>query len=288
MPLASALDRALAGGDLPEPARIGVECLTAEGFYETWLYGSGVGIWQQRAQLTLAPGELGELLALFRRQGFVALEETYGGKSDPKTPQDPTAAAIRVVCSVALTLGSESQRVTQLEGGRQSAELRALAEEILARVAARGEAGVRAASLDDGLAMVAAGELAPEAIDLSFHHQRDAAPDLLLRVRHGRVTVRRELPAGGYGDEGSRALAPATASHLAATLRAADLPALPFNLYSADYVDLRAGVLDHERAIQARAFAGMDAATSGAAQGAFDHLVGELDALAADVAGEAR
>lgn len=256
------------------------ECRVDSGLEAFELFGNGVAIWNGERQITLSRGEIAALLDLFRRAGFAGFQPAYGGGGDHEGP-DPDLVQ-EVICRVTLRLDGARKDVVQFLKGRQSEALLGLAREVLGSCREAGRAGVGAADLEDGLEKIAAGELAPETLDLLFSRRpgREAVESFLMRLEGRTVTARRYQPGQGYGDEQRLELSAEELARLALLLAGNEIGHLPGNLYAEPYVDLAVEVLDHEQRIQARRFARMTHDTHGEAQERFDRMLAGLEELA--------
>lgn len=263
--------------------RIESECRTDEGFRSLTLYGSGVGIWSGQTQFRLTPVQVTEILQAFRRARFVKLDDTYGeGEEEHRV--------LKVICSVSLAVGEASKRVTQLEQGKQSRELKRLAREIFALCEEPARSGVTAGSLSDGLWKISRGELAPEALRALVHRKPESGSTegFLLRLDGPRAETQSYTTSGGYADLVVLNLRSEEVAELAGALAEADPDLLPPNLYAEDYTDLTLRVLGREKSVQARRFAGMEPTTQGERQRDFDRLFEALRALHLRVLSEGR
>jgi hypothetical protein len=278
-----ALERAISDPAAREAVELIVECQGDAGMRAVHIFGTGVGIWENRRQFVVASEELSSLLMILRDAGFSAMKKVYGGRpaTDPRRPDPPEALnAIMVMCAVRFSAEGATKETVQLAKGEKSPELRQLAEDVIAACAPLAKGGVEATGLRDGLEKISRGELAAEALTLMLHRKpgpRDAeGPGLLMRISGGRVTTSSYAAASGYGE--TVALRPATDEYrdLGRTLAELDLEDLPINLYSPAYTDLSIQVLNHKRSIQARQFAGMTAETHGEHQRDFDLLFERL------------
>jgi hypothetical protein len=279
--LAHALDRALAEGwrDL----HLETECVTDAGFRTAEVFGSGVGVWNRRAQFRLGRDELRTLLEAFREARFADMEESYGGRRDPVVRENQSP---RATCRVVLRLDGVRKGVVQLQHGRQSEELHRLAVRILETCEGPAQSGRSAASLADGLAKVAAGELAAETLHLLAHRKVEAddtkagrAEGWLLRVDGRQASTQRLAGDQGYAEPAALELGLEDLASLAALLRENGVADLPVNLYAEHYTELVVSVLNWRKALQARPFAGMTRATHGEKQKRFDQLFGRLQDL---------
>jgi hypothetical protein len=275
--LARALDRALAGGSWHE-LHLLTECFDRDAFLKVELFGEGVGIWNGERQLSVGRDELLELLERLRGARFAAFKELYG-------KGETGDAATRVICRVALTLDGATKQSVQVAEGRRFPELQALALEVLGRFRERGEDGVGAADLADGLRKVADGRLAPRTLSVLLHRKPDAAAvavgeqGFLMRLEGRALSVLPYRPGAGYGGPAARELAPEELSRLAALLAESGAGELPDNLWAEHYTDLVVTVLDREARVQARRFAGMTATTHPEAQPRFDRIYQALAEL---------
>lgn len=270
-----ALERALSDGW--RRLRIEAECRVEGRMARVEVFENGVAIWNDERQLTLSREEVRSLLLAFREAGFAGLRPSYGGKTDPAPSEKQPP---RLTCRVALSLDGARRQVVQLQGGRQSDELRGLADRILDACRGKAVAGIGAADLEDGLAKVASGALAPEVLQVLVSRRpeprpgTDGARGWVLRVE-GRIaslegeSVRGPEPAEVRLDDGDL-------TSLARLALEGGVAELPINLYAEEYTDLVVKVLDREKRVQARRFAGMTRTTHGEAQGRFDRILEAL------------
>lgn len=253
------------------------------------LYGSGVGIWNRDRQFTVPRERLLGLLEELRRGGFGPMRETHGGKDDP-APAATTGWGLEMICRVHLVLDGVDKQSFQLNEGRQSADLRALADRVLAVAEELGAQGISAASLDDGLSKVARGELAPETFRLQLQHQAENpnAPEggWMLRVQGDEAEVSRFTPAAGWTEPKRVRLSRAEIADLGRRLAEVHLEEMPANLYAPAYFDLEVQVLNRKRSLQARGFANVTPETHGEKQKRFDRVLAALEDLRKRAAGE--
>jgi hypothetical protein len=281
-PLARALDSALAGGSWEE-LRIESECQDEDfRLQAVKLFGTDVGIWNGERQFAVPRERLLGALEALRRAGFASMPESYGGRDDADT-------GLELICRVRVALDGVEKQSYQLSKGRQSAELRELAEQLLAIGEDLGPSGVAAGSLEEGLGMVARGELAPEALTLQLQRQaedlRSPEGGWILRVEGGWARLSLQSPETGWTEPRRTRLSPEDAAGLARTLLEAHPEDLPVNLYSSWYQDLEIRVLNHRKSLQARRFANLTPETHGGKQERFDRLVAALEDLEKRLAG---
>jgi len=292
--LTTALARAIAG-DGWEGLHILSECQEESGrSSQVLIWGNGVGLWNRERQFTLDRSQITRILQAFETYEFPRLRDVYGGKSDP-TPHPPGqeggAAALRVVCRISLELGGVRKAANQLDIGRFSRELVALSRSVLDICRQPAETGVTAESLDDGLAKIARGQLAPEALSILLHKKPDrrtggGREGFLLRIDGRRATNRAFGQVEGYGEERRLELGDGDLAAIAERLRASHVDELPANLYATDYTDFTVIVLNRERRVQARQFSGMTPNTHGDYQEDFIALAATLTELGQRVLAE--
>jgi hypothetical protein len=254
-----ALERALSEA-VSHPATrrdlvVDTECRTSDGHRAIRLYGTGIGIWENRSQFDVDQERLTSVLEAFERHRFLELRETYGGRTRP--PPEGVKQAPRMTCAVRLALGGHERSVMQLQGGEQSPALRALALEIITLCAALGPNGITASSASDGLSKIAGGQLAPEALTLVGHFKPRQGAGWLLELRDGRI--RSQVFEASVGYRPPRLLHDArdAVRALAEGLLASGVLALSSRVGLADYTELRVQVLDKAAELQARPFTGL-------------------------------
>lgn len=260
-------------GELPlEKVRLGVTDRTNEGWRSMVVYGDGVGIWNGARQFRVKPKVVKKMVEMLESAHFCTMEGGQGEEEDN---------ALRMIRGISVSIGELTKEVNQMERQTASPGFDALAARLLDTCRRKGETGVSAASLEDGLRKLREGTLAPQVLSVSTNSpgRGDAAAGWLLRV-HGRDVVAQAHREGkGYGETHRGRLSDAEFLILAKELSAADLPAMPLNLYAAGYTDLSVSVLNQRRTLQARAFAGMSPTADEPAQARFERLRGALHAL---------
>jgi len=232
------------------------------------VYGSGVGIWDRRLQYRVEDATLQRALDALEAAGFADMPEMFGGGRKWVT---------RRVSLRSIRLNKD---VLQLLQGEQSQAFKALADRLFTLLEPTAGNGVTASGIGDGLKKVAAGELAPETLQLTLHFKPRSAsaarPGFLLQVADG-VAMLQAYVGETYGDQ--RSLGGEPIRKLAAVLAGADVEALPDNLYAADYTEVAIAVLNHRKSLLARQFAGMKPDAHADRQRRFDRLFGELKAV---------
>lgn len=296
--LDSALRRALDHEGRWDELHLLVECAD-DGFLTTAeVFGNGVTLWNHQRQSMLDHEDLVGLLETLRDADFPRMRDLYGKEDEEEVPvpSDPPAAALRVICRVVVTLDGTTKQSAQRARGPQSDELKGLAWELLDRVRPAEGEGVTADDLDDGLAKIADGRMAPEALSLVFHRKPELGgrgpqasmvelSGFLLRLDGRRLSVEEFHPAGGYGEPRTRELEGEELSELVARLADNRVGELPDNLWAEDYTDLVIEVLDRSVRVQARQFARMTRTTHGESQVRFDRIAAELEEMAREILG---
>jgi hypothetical protein len=289
--LRQALARAETDPAMRESLRLAVECRVDSEFQSLQVFGSGLGIWNDARQFRLDAAQVGDLLAALRAADFPGLADSYGGapsppKLTPAAADDDGGAMVTVLtCRIDLGLGDHEKRVVQLARGEQSPVLKQLARDLLAVGESAARTGVGAASLRDGLEKIARGELAPETWRIALHSKPEEmggsgeTAGFLLTVAGPRASTRVYDPATGYAESVVLELAPDEVQALARELAARDPGPWPVNLWAPDYVDLSVEVLNHERAVQARRFAGLAPDAHGQFQRDFEAVRETLERL---------
>jgi len=254
--LEDAFRAVLTGAQDRDGLRLETECRTAAGYQSVVLFGSGTGIWERKREFRLSRDQLDRLLRAFERHRFFTLAEVYGGRREPRRPEQ---FVLTVTCVVALAIDGHAKRVMQVEPGERSPELKELAETILSATAAPGRAGREAKSLQDGLQQVARGALAAETLSLSAQHQPPIRSEegWIVSISGRRLSSQAWRPEG-YGEAREMTLGADEVSALARLLAEAAVWELPDNLMAEGYTDLTVQVLGQGKQVQARAFAGRE------------------------------
>jgi hypothetical protein len=133
------------------------------------------------------------------------------------------------------------------------------------------------------LKKVAAGEVAPETLNVSSHHKPETpdasgAAGWLLQVQ-GRRLVTRPFTGDEYGPAKVLSLPADEVRALARRLLEDGFEGLPTNVEAPGYSDLAVRVLDQQRSVQARRFAGLDPAAQASAGAALERIHGALGEL---------
>jgi len=273
--LAEAIAAAREGGG---PFRLRVDSLSAAGVRSLELFPSGVGIWNGRLQLRPDAALRRALLGALIEGGFPELAATYGGRLGGSQE----GAALRVIRRIELELGGLAKSSVQLAEGEQSAALERLAETLLDLAATLVPEGVGADDLSDGLAKLAAGNLAPESFTLRFVElppPGSGEAGSILRIAAGIATRQLYAPGREIGVPVPLALDAESWAGLLEAFRTAELANLPLNLWAEGQLELEVAVLEHRRTIVARPFSRLSPADRGPAQLHFEALAAALRAF---------
>lgn len=260
-----------------------VECFDKDARRSLEVFGSGVAVWNNQRQFRLPVSDVSHLLGLLEKADFVGMEKQYGGRKSSGLEKPKPRGATVVTCQVRLNLDGLMKGSAQLLKGDQSEALKALAKDILDFRQEKGEQGVTAADLREGLEKLSAGELAPDVLTLILHRKPErpstTTEGFLFRLSGSRVTTRTFDSSEGYSETKEAELTPAEFEELARVLANADPASLPDNLWADSYTDLSIELLDKKKSIQARQFARLTPSTHGKLQLDFNSIYNSLYAI---------
>lgn len=245
--------------------------------------GPAVGIWNRDTQIVITRPQTKAIFTRLEKSQFEKMRSNYGG-TERRDPGRPGRLGLerpeRIIGSVSVTANGKTHSVTQMAEGEQSEELAALAKEILDACEASAKTGVKAGSFDDGLKKIKAKELRPEMIRALVHRLPENAPGeaYLMRIE-GRTISTQERAAKGYGIIHRLELSEKELAELVQTMIENEAGRLPVNLWAVHYTDLVIGVLNHEKNMQARQFAGKTPETHGEQQKQFDRIFAAMNQL---------
>lgn len=267
------------GGSLDD-VKIDTYCYGDKGVRSAVIYGRGVGVWNGRFQFELERKTVVSILRRFVDSRFNEMKEVYGGRDDPGE------GAVRIICRAGLSIGGTSRFSSQLDKGSQSKELKALADGILDLCQGPAAKGKTIASISEGLALLASGQLAPELLIIQLHRRKEPVREAgqpggwLFRLEGAQATAQRFVAGKGFADPVRVTLAKDEIRKLAGDLEKLKVGSFPVNLFAEDYTDLTVAVMNREKQVQARRFAGMTRSTHGDHQVRFDQLYEKLSQLA--------
>ena len=275
---AKAFSRSLrAARDAPGiPLSLDVECTHGSGRRSIEVIRDHVAVWNGALQVRLDEADRASLIDLLIDADFASFEERYGDVRKPEKLEAP----LRVSCRVHAEVDGVEKTSVQLFDGEQSAELLGLARALIDVVEPKAGEGESARSIEDGLAKIAAGKLAPELLDLRWLGLPDTGngqKGFIVRISRGRIEFQPYTPGEAIGETASSAL---TAGRLDLLIRAfekAEFWRLPLNLRADGLNEIELTILDQERTVIARPT--FKAATPGQ-QAAFADLPADLTDMA--------
>lgn len=256
--LRAVLQGAFAAGRLPNDFELDAGWREEGVRYRTLrIWGDGVAIRDESVQLRL---DARARLALARTLLESGLTEMPAAGA-PGSARDPDPnQGIRIRTRIRVTAGGAAHDVLRTIRDAPSPELDALVRALVALCTPAAERGVTAANLEDALEKMRAGLVAPQALRVTFQvlEEKTAASGArvgwVLHVRGRDAQVRRLGAPEGPTVE--RRLAERERRALVKALGRARLSEGPPVLRSERYEDLTVSALGHERALQARSFAG--------------------------------
>ena len=273
------------------PQDLWVETIDGEGPdpREMIVYGSGVGVWAGTRQFPVTEKEMLKALKLLDRVGFASMPDRVKGPKPAHVEEGGEPDSTMIMRAVTLTIGDLSKTVIQDNKAWKLESFEKLREKLVKIFRKAATQGIEASSLDDGLAKLASGALAPEVLQVLVNapQQRglrsQEGQGWVLRVNHGLIEVEPHSLETGYGRPVTRRIRPEQARQIAAWLREAGFADMPPNVYDAGYTDLSVTVLGREKSIQAREFAGRDPAAEAALRARFRALRDRLEGLALSI-----
>lgn len=247
--LGATLAAARADADIPFDLR--VDCTQQDSRRSLAVIGGTVAVWDNERQVRLSTKDRDALLDLLLEADFAHFAPRYG-----ETPKaEKQEAPLRVSCRIHVALQGVEKASVQLLDGEQSEQLLGLARQLLDHVEPLAADGVTAASLEDALAKLADGTLAPEVLGFRFLTLPDAGdkrPGTVLRVEGGRISRQDYAPGKAVGPVRSEGLADCQLRDIIAALRDARFWELPVNLYADELTELEVHVLSQRQTVIAR------------------------------------
>jgi hypothetical protein len=227
-----------------------IQCTDEKGIRSLRLYPNGVVIWDNERQAQAAPEDRKALLQLLVEADFASFKNHYGGKKI----DEKSGAPIIVLCSIDVQVAGFDKSSFQDVNGERSKAFMALAALLLDRVEPLAAGGVSAQSLDDGLARLAAGELAYEAFTLRLMHMPADVSELgtIMTVESGQLSRQDYRPGVKVGEPEITKLQKQSFNRLLSAIDAANMPDMLANLPATDIYQLKIGVLQHEQKVRAR------------------------------------
>lgn len=268
--LEAALHRALTNPAERAAFRIEASGQLAQDLHFLTLYGRGVGFWNKERQFQLDPSQVKKSIRVILDHHLCRLPETIGGEEEapeiirgrPAPPHKRGDAPRYLLRTLTVTVGERSRTIVQEADVPEAKPL----EKGLAELASlcRGPAakGVTAHDLANGLALVASGKLAPEALILSVNAPQlrslkdNTGQGWILRIEHGRIVAQSQALGSGYLTIVDRPLEPREIQKLAKELLTAGVASLPAQVNTPGYLHLNLRVLGNAIQVMARTYAG--------------------------------
>jgi hypothetical protein len=268
--------RGASAESVPSDLRLFVERSIPGANQSATVYADGVVVWNREREVRIQTEDVARLLRLFRDAGFDAMPDQGFGTGKKW-----------LLRRASLRRDGRTKQVVQLVGGQQSVELERLVDTVVAAVEPKPGTGVAAASLADGLRKLSGGELAPQCLGIVAFRKPELgrsgpSEGWLLQLQEGTATAS-AFSAGGFVDPRALSLDRARLTRLVEALLAAEVESLPGNLYAPDYRELTLSVLNREKNLTARAFAGLTATKLGEKQTLFERAFSEIEALSEEV-----
>ena len=272
-PLDAALEKRVAGKASLDDVEIDASWLLESGPNRSVrIWGSGLGIWEKTVQFRLSREQVVSVLKML-------LDAKAGMIPQPgaKPPAPVAKAPIQLRGELTVVAGDVRFHRQQVTKGEQSEALAALVTRIIEFSEKAAADGIRASNLQDGLAKVADGTLAPQTFSAAVRRQATASTEpggesFLLRMEGRRVTDRL-MPKGQLPPPARElTLSDADFRKLVLRIREDNPESLARNTYAPVYTDVTVAVLGHDKNVPARAYLDVTAETHGEKQKAFDRM----------------
>ena len=233
------------------------------------IWGTGVGIWEKSVQFPMTREQILTVVNML-------LDAKVGMMPQPgaKAAVPKAKAPLQLRGELTVIAGDVRTRRQQLTKGEQLEPLSQLVGRILAFSEKAAAGGVKASSLQDGLAKVGDGTLAPQAFTAFVRRAatEKAGESFLLRVE-GRHVSDRLMPKGQLPPSPRElTLSDSDFRKLALLLRSDDPASMAPTTYAPTYTDVTVAVLDYNKNIPARPYLDVTAETHGEKQKAFDRM----------------
>jgi hypothetical protein len=258
----------------PADLRIMAERFTGEGFQQMQhqqvvLYGNGLAFWNDRLQFQVPDADVKKILAAFDANQFATARSSREGERLRRRASIRAGDYQKEVFETWEETLEEDERKEKGEREEREREerepsLEKLTEEIFAIIVPlTTTGGVRADSFNDALAKIKSGELAAEALSLSFmvkpevgRPSAEQTDGFLLRIEDNFATTSR-FENGMFPSPVRVRLEDGAVREIASMLLDAGFNDLPVNLYAPDYEDLTVTAMQFRKNVLARQFANM-------------------------------
>jgi hypothetical protein len=242
---------AAARADAGIPFNLRVDCTEQESRRSLAVIGGSVAVWGNERQLRLSTKDRSALIDLLLEAEFEHFAPRYG-----ETPKvDKQEAPLRVSCRIHVALQGVEKASVQLLDGEQSEQLLGLARRLLDSIEPLAADGVTAMNLEDGLAKLADGTLAPAVLGLRLLTLPDTGHNksgTVLRIEGGRISRQDYAPGKTVGPVHAQDLAQCQLRDIISALRDSRFWELPVNLYADKLTELEVSVLSQRKSVIAR------------------------------------
>ncbi|HEV7239408.1 MAG TPA: hypothetical protein VGQ36_09220 [Thermoanaerobaculia bacterium] len=266
------------------------------------IYGDGVAVWNNKIQFRVDADTIKQMLGSFDAAAFETIPT-----ASPKGKFLRRRAAIRAGAyereaweswEYELTRNDERETIRRSNErkGIEDKELEkepaltTLVDSIIDTVVPIVEkGGTTAESLADGLKKVASGQLAPETLSVTMivkpePGRGEDSGGFLFRI-DGATAIWSDFQGEqrGFADARKVKLSASRMRDLATRLSSFDPESMPINLYSPKYEEVTISVMNREKNIVARQFAGLTPAKHGEAQTRFDAMMSWLSSIGGEL-----
>ena len=270
-PLDDALARIASGRASLDDFQVDASWQLEQGNRSVRIWGTGVGIWEKSVQFPMTREQILTVVNML-------VDAKVGTIPQPgaKASVVPKAKApLQLRGELTVIAGDVRTHRQQLTKGEQLESLSQLVGRILAFSEKAATGGMKASSLQDGLAKVADGTLAPQTFSAFVRRAatgESGGDSFLLRVE-GRHVSDRLMPKGQLPPPPRElTLSDSEFRKMALLLRSDDPAAMAPTTYAPTYTDVTVGVLNYDKNIPARPYLDVTAETHGEKQKAFDRM----------------
>ena len=242
---------AAARADPAIPFDLEVDCTDGAERRSLEVMHGAVAVWNNSVQVRLSEKERTALIKVLTDANFSSFEARYGEVR--KT--DKQEAPLRVSCQVRVEIDGKEKSSVQLFDGEQSDRLLDLARALVDVVEPGVDGGITATSIEDGLAKLAAGELAPEVLKvrwLDLPGNGEEQPGFIVRVRGGSIERQAYAPGSDVGEITSSELTDSQLQTLIAAFEESQFWELPLNLQADGLTEIQLSILARSKTVVAR------------------------------------
>jgi hypothetical protein len=269
-PLDDALARMASGRTNLDDLQVDASWQLEQGNRSVRIWGTGVGIWEKSVQFPLTREQLLTVVNMLVDAKVGTIPQPGAKAAVPKAK-----APLQLRGELTVIAGDVRTHRQQLTKGEQLEALSQLVGRILAFSEKAAAGGMKASSLQDGLAKVADGSLAPQTFSAFVRRAvtgESSGDSFLLRVE-GRHVSDRLMPKGQLPPPPRElTLSDSEFRKMALLLRSDDPASMAPTTYAPTYTDVTVAVLDYDKNIPARPYLDVTAETHGEKQKAFDRM----------------